>query len=241
MPWFTQLGCCIHTSPSNYKVYDNFFFRWLTLDSKVLQTVIHKKKPSHPFLYYLPAMTLMVRSIPAPTCLLGLGGAGLLHMLRPYPVPLTVVEKNKEVIDIAQNYFMLDKLPPFELIHQPAEQYLHTAARSYTHLLVDIYNHQSFPPECSTAAFFQDCHTAIEEHGYLAVNVANAGEQLFLLQLIQNYFNHTLVIPIKNCSNVVIIASKQPGKNLFLDNILLNKEIKKIQWVKDIGYVGTLY
>ncbi|TAL62590.1 MAG: hypothetical protein EPN84_06225, partial [Legionella sp.] len=78
----TRWGKCIYVSPSGYEVYQNLFYRWLTLGTSALQTVINLRKPEKPVLHYLPMLSLMARHLPAETCLLGLGGGGILHLLR---------------------------------------------------------------------------------------------------------------------------------------------------------------
>lgn len=154
MRWFTKFGTCIFTSPSGYKVYENFFYRWLTLDSSVLQTVINKRSPHKPILYYLPALTLMARNYPKECCLLGLGGAGAVQMLSSYPLSITAVDNSAEIIEIAQTYFMINKAPQLQIVHQSGELYLEQCTTQYDHLLVDLYNAQSFPPECNNEHFF---------------------------------------------------------------------------------------
>lgn len=238
MRWITLFGKCIYTSPSGYKVYENFFYRWLTLDSPVLQTIINKRNAAKPVLYYLPAFTLMVRATPDHCCILGLGGAAVVHTLASSPYSITVVDNSKEVIEIAQRYFMINKISQLNLIHQSAEVYLEQCSIQYRHLLVDLYNAEHFPPECNSDDFFLQCKKCLTADGFLAVNLANYKEQHAILQLIKNHFINTLVVPIKKCANIVIIASNQPQKDHFIDSIMATKKIKKIKLVSSWGYVG---
>ena len=112
--WQTKMGKCIYTSPSGYKVYQNLFYRWLTLGSDALQTVINRRTPQKPVLYYLPALTLMTRKYPGLTCLLGLGGAGLALMLNK--TSLVAVDNSEEVIEIAKKFFMIEHLKNLTII-----------------------------------------------------------------------------------------------------------------------------
>lgn len=240
MTWFTKFGRCLYTSPSGYKVYDNYFYRWLTLESSILQTVIDKKKPMKPMLYYLPALTLIARSQPDNCCLLGLGGAAAAQLLSSYPVSITAVENSEEIITIAQNYFMLDKLINLKVVHQSAELYLEQDRSLFGHLLVDLYNAQSFPPECNNEYFFVQCKNRLKADGFLAINLANPNDQYTILQLIKMHFINTLVIPVKKCANMVIIASNHPDKDRFLESLLSSKEIKKILLVNSWGHVSEM-
>ncbi len=240
MRWFTKFGKCIYTSPSGYKVYDNILYRWLTLDSDVLQTVINKIMIKSPILYYVPALTLMTRNQPEDACILGLGGAGVVHGLSSFPFSITAVEISSEVIDIAKKYFKIDSLSNLELVHQPAELYLEQNTKQFGHIMVDLYNAQSFPPECNSTHFFLQCKNNLKENGFLAVNLANSKEQYAIFQLIKEHFTNTMVIPVEKCANMVIIASNHQQKDEFLDAIQQCKKIKKISLMNYWGYVAKL-
>jgi spermidine synthase len=239
--WKTKFGRCIYESPSGYKVYQNLLYRWLTLGSSALQTLIYRPNPKKPGLYYLPALTLMVRHYPDSSCLLGLGGAGVALMLsnKESSVPLIAVDKSEEVIDIAKRFFRIDSLKNFTVIHENALDYLKECKESYSHLMVDLYNASQFPPECHNDLFFSSCRERVTEEGFIAVNLANVKEQWSIFQLVKKYFPNTLVIPVKHSANMVIIASKAPDKEAFLDQVKATGELKRIMWVSQWGYVGT--
>ncbi|WP_454780821.1 spermidine synthase [Legionella sp. WA2022007384] len=234
--WKTKLGRCIYTSPSGYKVYQNGCYRWLTLGSNALQTVINRHKPHKPVLYYLPALTIMARNDPGVTCLLGLGGAGVALMLKD--APIIAVDNSEEVIEIAKRFFMIDRLKNLTVIHENAVDYVQKCEINFTHLIVDLYNANHFPPECANTQFFASCKRIITENGILAVNLANIKEQYPIFQLIKNQFNHTLVVPIRKSANMVILAAKNESKELFMEKIKETGAFKRIIWVDSWGYVG---
>ena len=234
--WKTKLGRCIYTSPSGYKVYQNLCYRWLTLGSTALQTVINRYKPHKPVLYYLPALTLMARQYPGVTCMLGLGGAGNAWMLKD--IPLVAVDNSEEVIDIAKRFFMIDHLKNLNVIHENAADYIQKQPPKYTHLIIDLYNANHFPPECANADFFASCKRIMTEDGFLAINLANIKEQHPIFQLVKNQFNNTLVVPIRNSANMVIFASQNESKELFMDQVKQTFAFKRIIWVESWGFVG---
>lgn len=240
MRWFIKYGKCIYTSPSGYKVYDSFIYRWLTLESTVLQTLINKLKPETPILYYIPAMSLMARAQPGDSCILGLGGAGLVHYLAPFSFSITAVEISQEVIDIARDYFMIDNRPNLQIVHQAAEEFLAKNDKPFNHLMVDLYDAHSFPSACKSSDFFLSCKKNIKPKGFLAVNLANAQEQHTIYKLIKVHFLHTFIIPMKKCANIVIIASNHDSKDEFLKIIQTKYELKKIGLDPYWGYVGDL-
>lgn len=235
--WKTKCGRCIYTSLSGYKVYQNIFYRWLTLGSSALQTVINRRRPYVPILHYLPILSMMVRIVPGDCCLLGLGGAGIAHMLSSL-CSITAVESSDEVIKIAQQFFMTDEIPHLTVVHQNALTFLHESKRTYPHILVDLYDANHFPAECSTDNFFVACRNVLSDDGFIAFNLANLSEQRVLFQLIQKQFKSTVVIPIKQCANVVIIATKNEDKGFLINRVELSLEIKKISWVSGWGFVA---
>ena len=238
MTWYTKWGTCLYTSASGYKVYENFFYRWLTLGSPALQTVINKKNPARPVLYYIPALTLMARNLPGPSCLLGLGGAGVAHILAPSSFAITAVDNSAEIIQIAQQYFMINTIANLNVVHQSAELYLEQCTTQYSHLLIDLYNAHHFPEECNNDHFFLQSKRCLKPNGFIAINLANADEQYSILQKVKKYFRNTLVIPIKKCANMVIIASNHHAHDEFISSLLATKEIQKIILLNPWGCVG---
>lgn len=238
--WKTKLGHCIYTSPSGYKVFQNTFYRWLTLGSNALQTVINRRRPQNPILYYLPALTIMARHYPDNCCLLGLGGAGIPLMLKTITPNqlITAVECNEEVIEISKNYFMTDQLVNLKIIHQNACNFVQEQATQYKHLIIDLYDANHYPQECSTEDFFKNCRNCLTEDGFLAVNLANIKEQWTIVQMIKIQFKATVVIPIRHCANLVLIASKNDNKDLLMEQIIKTGEVKQIFWTKNWGAVA---
>ena len=240
MMWQTKLGRCIYTSPSGYKVYQNLGYRWLTLGSTALQTVVNRRKPQIPVLHYLPALSLMARTFPNDCCLLGLGGAGIVHMLASNTSTHSIiaVDSSEEVIDIAQKFFSLDRTPNVTIIHQNALDYVKGVMGNFFHLLIDLYDANHFPVDCSTNDFFMNCKKSLRNDGFLAINLANYKEQWPIFQFIRKHFKTTLVVPIRKSANMVIIASKNENQDAFLNKLVETGEIKKIIYVEPWGYVG---
>ena len=111
--WKTIFGKCIYQHPNNdIKVFDNYFYRWLTFSNPFIQTLISKTKPHESQLQYIHPLTLATRDNLGDTCILGLGGGGLVHFLQNANINITAVEVNKEVIEIANKYFFLKNNGP---------------------------------------------------------------------------------------------------------------------------------
>jgi spermidine synthase len=215
-------------------------YRWLTIGSDALQTVIHRYSPEKPGLYYLTALTLMARKFPDTSCLLGLGGGGAAHMLGSYNYgqKLIAVDSSDEIIAIAKEFFMLDRIHELTIIHKNASAFVQECTDSFAHIIVDLYNANTFSLECINDDFFINCKNRLNNDGFLAVNLANYNEQRTLVHLIKKHFKNTLIIPVKKCANMVVIASSLENNEVFLKKIRETGAIKKIDWMDNWGCIG---
>lgn len=180
----------------------------------------------------------MARTSPGSVCLLGAGGAGLAHYIASNEHEIVAIDKNTEVIDIALRFFMADSIPNFKLLHHNAIDFLRRSTARYSHLIIDLYNANHFPEECKIDDFFLLCKNSLNTDGFLSVNLANIQEQYTLFMMIQKHFKNTLVIPIRRCSNMVLIASNHEDRASFIEMILQKKEVKKIMLEQPWGHVG---
>ncbi|MFZ4076494.1 MAG: hypothetical protein ACOYKA_00775 [Legionellaceae bacterium] len=156
MFWRTYRGRVLHQTLSGVYVYQNARYRWLTFGDDAIQTCLHRRHPDVPVLPYVPDFIGPARLWPGRVCLLGLGGGGVLHALSPFfhGAQVHVVEVHAEVIQIARDYFMIDKLEGLNIIHEDALSFLSHATQSYDHLLVDIFSTSGFPVHCDALNFF---------------------------------------------------------------------------------------
>lgn len=239
--WKTLFGHCIYKSPQGTRIIQNPFFRWLEFDkSDAYQTVLNRRHPEKPGLEYIKQFTLAVEIQPAETCMLGLGGAGAAHALAPVlgSIPLTAVESNAEVIELAALFFMTEQLYNLQIFHQDASIFVHQEQKQFQHLLVDLYNTDAFPPHCANEDFIAHCKKRLLPNGILAVNLANRHEQWPVFQLIKTQFAHaTLALPVKYCDNMIIFARNGDSILPFLDLLKEKKGLNRTSWDAQWGYV----
>ena len=239
--WKTWGGRCIYQSPTGAKVYQNIFYRWLTLDSNALQTLINKTHPQKPALGYTNQLTIAVRAKPGECCMLGLGGAGVAHILAPYlgNTPLTIVENDAEIINIAAMYFRSNDLNYLNIVHQDASLFVQQNQNKYLHLLVDLFGAHTFPAQCNTYAFFKQCQRLLLPNGILAVNLADMTEQRNVFDWIQEDFDQkTIVLPVKGASNIIVLAFNGPSITPLLSLLEECGELKKLSWSSEWGWMG---
>lgn len=239
--WKTYAGRCIYKSPSGARVYQNFFYRWLTLESDALQSLINRRHPQKPELRYANQLTVGVRSQPGECCMLGLGGAGVAHILASYlgNSTLTVVENDAEIIKIAAEYFMSNELKNLSIVHQDANLFVQQSQHQYQHLLVDLFGAHTFPAQCNTHDFFRQCQRLLLPNGILAVNLADMTEQRSMFEWIREDFQQrTVVLPVKGAANIIILAFNGSSITPLLSLLENSGELKKLSWSSQWGWMG---
>lgn len=238
-PWQTYFGTRIHRSPNGVEIYQNLFFRWLTFGSSAIQTLNYRYQPAKANLAYVKFLTVAARFQIGKTCLLGLGGAGVAHVLAPYLLDESIdaVEKNAEVIELATKYFMIQEIKNLNVIHQDAAIYIQNTTTKYQHILVDLFNANSFPRHCNNLNFIESCQQSLLPNGVLAINVANLHEQESIFHYMRQQFKHcTVVLPVAKTTNVIILGYNGSSLNSFLT--LLSHNIKKLTWDTKWGCIA---
>lgn len=239
MRWKTFRGQLLHDTALGAIVYQNRSYRWLSFGGGGIQTCIHRRYPENPVLSYIKPFIAAARISPGDLCLLGLGGAGVLHALAPYCLEMNThaVESNATVIQLASDYFMLERLPSLCVEHQDAAQFLKTSSGGYQHLLVDIFTENGFPEQCRSLSFFEDCKRVLLRSGVLAFNLVDLKREALLVRHIRDVFQGaTLILPIKKTSNVVMLAVN--GASIM--SIIEKLHLKKTIWRPQLGYIGFI-
>ncbi len=241
--WKTLGGRCIYQAPNGAKVHQNYLYRWLTLDSDALQTLINRRSPEKPELGYIHQLSFAVREQPADCCLLGLGGAGVAHGLAPYlkNSTLLAVESNTEVINIASTYFMADRLKNLSILYQDASLFVQQCKSHYQHLMVDLYEAHSFPTQCNTYEFFSDCQRLLLPDGIFSLNLTNVQEQESLFKHVREIFNkRTVSLPVKGAANMIVLACKSTSVAPLLDLLINSQRVKELQWDARWGCIARI-
>ena len=239
--WKTLFGKCIYQNTNNLKVYDNYFYRWLTFNSPFIQTLVNKFRPHKPELQYIQPITLASRIQTGNTCILGLGGGGLIHYLQTFDIKLDVVEIDKHIIYIAKKYFKLKPSADTNIINACAAEFILNSQQQYQHLIIDIHDSHTFPSTCMNFEFFLQCSQRLNQDGVLAINLSNNKDrELAYKHLYRLYPNKIISIPISGYANTILLASSLYTTDYILNDLTNNTEIKRIQWDREFGYVLDL-
>lgn len=240
MMWRTIAARCIYQK-NDIQIYQNWMYRWLTCGSSALQTMLNRYHPHKPVLNYIASMTKLACLMPGSVCLLGLGGAGAAHALAPYleKFNLTAVEYHLDIITVARDYFMVAQIENMTIVHQDAYQFVQNTTLQYQHVMVDLFNADAFPEHCNTHQFFEQCRRILLPEGILAVNIANRLEQWNLFSTIRKSFpKGTIVIPIKNCMNMIVLGYNGTSVNDLLTTLKCDKQLKQLVWDPKWGYIA---
>ena len=225
---------------SQVLVRQNLWYRWLIFqDRTCIQTLVHRRHHQKPVMPYLLPFTMALRTQPGNTCLLGLGGAAVLHVALPHLTyyPITAVEINAEVINLSRQFFWLNAIPLLTVVHEEAHQFLNQTECRFKHILIDIYADRGFPKNCNQAEFFSKCKQSLQKNGFLALNLVNIRQELPLLEHIKSVFPQaTVCIPVPYSSNMIVLAS--PNKDALLSLIYAAPNLKTFIWDGVFGYMA---
>ncbi len=241
--WKTLGGRCIFQTPSGVEVHQNLFYRWLNFGGDALQTLINRRHPEKISLGYIHQLAFAVRQQPAECCLLGLGGAGVAHALAPYlkESQILAVENNKEVIEIAKNYFMTKRIKNLSVTYQDANLFVQQCKTQYKHLLVDLYESRSFPEHCNNPDFFLYCQRLLLPDGILALNLTHSEEQWPIFNHLRDVFcQRTVSLPVKNAANLIVLAYNGKSVAPLLNLLKESGSLKELEWDTHWGCIAKI-
>lgn len=108
---------------------------------------------------------------------IGVGGGDVLHILRDeFPrASITAVDIDKEIIDIAKQYFGLDTMKRVAFVAQDAQDFI-KKPRTYDFIILDLYIGNDIPPFLASQAFLTSAKKRLSPHGAVVVNFLKASE-----------------------------------------------------------------
>lgn len=240
MLWQTCIGRCIYEDKGGRQVWQNPLFRWLTFSSAAIQSIIYRHKPSKPATRCIQALTHAPRIYPGNMLHIGLGGACVPQALRAYlpDASLVLIEKDKEVIDLARRFFYLDRVEPFELHHSCGAAFLAQNTMHFDHILVDVANSSSVPNECLSHVFFQDLAASLTEKGIVSFNLPNLQQIPQALHHLRQRFRASFLLRIPKLSNAIIYMSQDTHSEALMHRLALKRICAAVHWSPDYGLLG---
>ncbi len=129
-------------------------------------------------------------------------------------ISITGVEVDPAVIETARKYFGVDDAK-VNIINQDGRLFFATTYDTFDVEFIDAYSTQLYiPPHLATGEFFALAKRRLNKDGVFAMNVNAPGEDSRLLKAMANTvageFRYTMVVPIKQSWNHLILASDAP-------------------------------
>jgi spermidine synthase len=174
--------------------------------------------PQQPNKIYSPSLKTLCVTLAAtaqpPKKYLFLGmGAGLMprFIRRHFPkTQIDIVELDPEVPKIAAKYFGYKPDDKTTIIIADARVYINNCKKHYDVIIVDVYNAKAVPFAVTTQEFFSRLKTCLTPQGVAGVNLANLGNEKFLVSelfTISQVFNNLLIYACPGDSNFIPIFS----------------------------------
>lgn len=228
---------CIFQSKDEIYVYERRPYRWIIFNERYIQTMIHIHKPERPILPYLHPFAVFCQLRPGNILLLGLGGGGLIHYLKPILKnhAITAIEKYPTMIAIAKDYFYLPEHQNLNIICADANTYLNQREKTYPYILIDLGDLNGFPSDCANTKFFENVYQNLTHDGSLILNLTHNSEIPKFKDILSATFKTTPLIVFAN-GNWLLVATKAVyGKDKLLELLNQNLYIKTHQWIPSLG------
>jgi len=142
----------------------------------------------------------------------GLGGAALPHFLfHHFPgSSLTIVEKERLVIDVAYGYFRLPLDDRIRIVHQDALSFASSNPPAGYHVaFLDIFGAGAMAPALFDASLYRTLLEQLDPEGVLAVNLWSGDRELYqqaLEAVNEGSEGQMLSMQVKKRSNVILLA-----------------------------------
>jgi spermidine synthase len=115
------------------------------------------------------------------TLILGLGGGSILQILREdynLKTPITIVEIDPVIIEIARREFNIDQYSPIHIIEADAMEYVENNTIQHNLVCIDLFINENVPSEFLNIAFMQKLLSATTISGSIYFNIIVAGKQV---------------------------------------------------------------
>ena len=146
--------------------------------------------------------------------ILGVAGGSVVQTLVTdfsFTKNITGVELDKEIIDVANSYFNLDKISNFKCIIADAEQFVNTDANHYDLIVIDIFKDTEMPSFLFEQSFISNCKKLLNKNGYILFNTMHLTADSknnfdkYLLHFDSNSYFKKVLKNIERYNDVIII------------------------------------
>jgi spermidine synthase len=143
--------------------------------------------------------------------ILGVAGGSVVQTLVTdfsFTKNITGVEVDKEIIDVANSYFNLDKIPNFKFVIADAEQFVKTDANHYDLIVIDIFTDTEMPEFLFEESFIDNVKQLLNKNGYILFNTMNLNKNVieyYLMHFDAHNFTQKVLKNVERYNDVIII------------------------------------
>jgi len=143
--------------------------------------------------------------------ILGVAGGSVVQTLVSdfsFAKNITGVELDEEIIDVANSYFNLDKIPNFKCVIADAEQFVQSDANQYDLIVIDIFKDTEMPEFLFEESFISNCKHLLNKKGYILFNTMHLNKNVienYLLHFDPHNFTQKVLKNVERYNDVIII------------------------------------
>ncbi|MEX8517784.1 MAG: fused MFS/spermidine synthase [Leptothrix sp. (in: b-proteobacteria)] len=154
---------------------------------------------------------LLLTDTPSRVLMIGLGGGSLAkYCHRHFPqMAITVVEIDPQVIELREQFLIPPDDARLQVVCADGAEFLRQTSERWDLVMVDGFTYEGQPEELCSAAFYADCHAALNDTGLMVVNLQ--AESVALEGRIADAFaGQSLALSSERGANLIVFASRAP-------------------------------
>ena len=193
--------------------------RQMHLGSKTVQSGMSTTDPYKlVFNYSRAIMYFLLFSENIKTVLtIGLGGGSVTKYMHVEceDIKQTVVEINKQVIDIARSHFYLqENNDMLDVIEGDGIAYMEEHPTSHDCVIIDGFDSDGIPEGFCTQDFFDKCYGVLHDDGIFLINLWGSDKNfdIYLMRIEQTFDGRVLVLRTGKPGNIIVFGFKDPVK-----------------------------
>jgi spermidine synthase len=121
------------------------------------------------------------------------------------------VELDAEIINIANSYFNLDKIPNFKCVIADAEKFVQSDASQYDLIIIDIFKDTEMPEFLFQDSFISNSKQLLNKNGYILFNTMHLNRSSkntidkYLMHFDSNSYSKKVLKNVEKYNDVIII------------------------------------
>ena len=190
---------------------------------------------------------------PAPqdALIIGLAGGTTARQLTAAfgPIPITGVEIDPSIVEVARNYFGLDGLANLSVDVEDGRYALRTSQSEFDLIGIDAYRQPYIPFQLTTREFFQEVQSHLRPDGVAVINAGRTQTDFRLVNALattlRDVFPYVLAVDVGRYNNTMLIASDSPLATSALtehvEALSADSPVREVgRWIAESGNVREI-